>query len=442
MLTEVWQRNLTAVWFAQVLTMMAFSFVFPFMPLYIETLGVDNTMEAAQWAGAVGAASAISMSVAQPIWGNLADRWGRKPMVIRSMIGGSIMILLMGMATSPWQLLVLRFIQGGITGTIAASNALISTTTPKHHLGFALGAVQMGLFLGTSMGPLIGGAIADAFDYRVPFYLASALMMAGGLIVLVLVRENFSRPAPSIVKRSILAESRSLLAIGTFPILISTVFIIHYAAMVIMPVLSLFIASLSDQGNAATAAGTVLAATGAMSAISALALGRLSDKIGHTLILQVCLVGAALTFIPQALVQEVWQLVILRMLLGLFMGGLMPSVNALVASMVSQERRGAAFGLSSTATSLAGVAGPLSGAGIASLWNMRAVFVVTGLLFAVAYGWMTIGFRRNQATIPQPQRRTAASAANPDEASPGDQSSTQPATATAKARPPHQPPRP
>lgn len=405
MASENWKRNLAALWIAQTMTMVAFSFILPFIPLYVQTLGVKGTTEAAQWAGLISAASALSMAVAQPIWGNMADRVGRRPMVIRSMVGGSIVVTLMGFATSPEHLLILRFIQGTVTGVVSAATALVATSAPKHRLGFALGLMQVALFVGSSVGPLVGGLIADTFGYRTAFYTSGVLMMMGGLVVITFVRENFVRPPASATRRGVVAESRALLAMGVFPILVGVIFLIQLGGVIVSPVLSLFIADLSGAENAATVAGTVLAATGAVSAVSAIGIGRISDRVGHAVILPVCLLGAAISYVPQALVHQVWQLLLLRMLLGVFLGGLMPSANALVAAMVPAERRGAAYGLTATANALANGVGPLSGAGIATHWGMRAVFVATGALFAVATGWVGFGLRRQK--LPRPGSKPA-----------------------------------
>ena len=402
MLAEKWQRNIAALWIAQTLTMVAFAFVFPFIPLYVQTLGVQGTTDAARWAGVIGAASAISMAIAQPIWGGLSDQWGRKPMVLRSMIGSAVITVLMGFTTSPEQLLVLRFLQGAVTGTLAASNALVATTTPKRRLGFALGIMQMALFLGTSVGPLLGGVIADSFGFRMAFYAGGILMAFGAAIVLKFVHEDFTKPAEGTVRPSMWAASRSLLHIALVPILISVIFMIQFGNIIVTPVLSLFVSQLHGGENVATAAGFVLAGAGAMSAMSALAIGRVSDRIGHGRILSVCLAGAALTYLPQYMVQDVWQLVVLRMMLGAFLGGLMPTANAMLAGSISHERRGAAFGLAGTATALANAAGPLSAAAIASFWGLRAVFLATAILFGLAYIWVSVALRRRVAAPPGP----------------------------------------
>jgi len=407
MLTERWQRNLLAIWIAQTLTMISFSFVFPFIPLYIQSLGVNEATEAAQWAGAVGAAAALSMSIVQPIWGNLSDRYGRRPMVIRSMFGGSLTLILMGMARSPMELVILRLIQGTVTGTVAASNTLVATSTPKHRLGYALGLMQMAIFVGNSVGPLVGGLISDHAGYPMAFYTSGVLMLVGGLVVVAFVREDFTPPEKNSVQLGIWAQSRSLLAMPIFPMLLTITFLIQFGGTIITPVLSLFIADLAGGANAASTAGGVLAATGVVSAISALIIGRLSDRIGPTKILPICLAGAMLSYLPQAFVQTVWQLLLLRMLLGVFLGGLMPTANALLARTVRQERRGAAFGLAATANSIANGVGPVSGAVIASVWSMRAVFAATGVLFAVACAWVSFGMLRLQL----PETRIGASPA-------------------------------
>jgi len=390
---EPWQRNLAALFFAQTLTMIAFSFVFPFIPLYIRSLGVSDPDRAAEWAGLVMAAAALSMAVAQPYWGSLADRMGRKPMVIRSMLGGSVIIGAMGFVSSPEQLLVLRFIQGAITGVVAAGNALVATSTPKPRLGFALGLMQVSIFLGNSVGPLVGGVISDEYGFRVAFYAAASLLLLGGLIAIAFVHEQFVRPAANAARPSVIAESRSLLGISIFPVLVTVVFLIQLGGTIISPVLSLFIAQLSTAADVATEAGLVMAATGAVSALSAIVIGRLSDRVGHAMILPICLLGAAAAYVPQAWVENVGQLLLWRMLLGVFLGGLMPSANALIALIVPVERRGAAYGLSATASSLANGVGPLAGAAIATTLTMRDVFLATGLLFTVGLVWVVFSLR-------------------------------------------------
>lgn len=384
---------------AQTLTMIAFSFVFPFFPLYVQALGVRGVAEAAQWAGVLAAASAIAMTIAQPIWGSMADRHGRRPMVLRSMLGGGIVVGAMGFVTSPEQLLVLRVIQGLVTGTVAACNALVAASTPRARLGFSLGIMQMGVFVGASLGPLIGGVIADRWGFQASFCTAGLLLLVGGTVAWIFVEEQFTPPPKGAQQPSVWRDSKRVLGIAALPALLAVTFLIQFGQSIIAPILSLFVSELSGGENPATTAGVILAGTGFMSAVSALTLGRLSDRIGHTLILSVCLAGATLSFIPQAFVQDVGQLFLLRLILGLFIGGLMPTANALIAGLVPREHRGAAFGLTSASNSFAHGAGPLAGAGLATQWGMRSVFVATGFLFAIGYLWTTFGLRRHAGSV-------------------------------------------
>ncbi len=393
-LAKQWQRNLAAAFVAQFLSMTAWSFFFPFIPLYLQTLGVRGDGDAALWAGAIAASAAISMALFQPIWGAQADRVGRKPMLVRALLGLGSTTLLMGFATSPEQLLLLRFIQGAVSGTGAASNALVASCTPREKLGFAMGLNQVASFVGASTGPAIGGVVADAFGYRASFYAAAVLMFAGAVLIATTVQEDFKRPAPGAARGGMWAEIRSLMAIAAVSMTIVVIFLIQFGATIVTPVLSLFIVQLHGGDNAATVAGLVMASTGAASAVSALTLGRMSDRVGPVRVLTVCLMGAALFYFPQAFVEQVWQLLLLQILVGLFLGGLMPTANVLLVKAVPPSHRGAAFGLTAAANALASAAAPLSGAGVAAFAGIRAVFVATGFLYAFGCGWVTLGLRR------------------------------------------------
>ncbi len=399
MLAQRWQRNLAATVISQLLSMTAWSFFFPFIPLYLQTLGVRGDDAAAQWAGVIAAAAALSMAIFQPIWGSQADRVGRKPMLLRAMLGLGVVTLLMGFAASPEQLLVLRFIQGAVSGTNSASNALVASCTPRHRLGFALGLNQVAMFVGSSVGPLGGGLIANAFGYRASFYVAAVFILLGTAIVAVVIQEDFKRPALQVAGASFRKEIRSLLGSTTVSMAIVVIFLIQFGATIVTPILSLFIVQLNGSENAAVVAGVVLASTGGASAVSALVLGRMSDRTGHVRVLTICLLGAALCYFPQAAVGQVWQLMLLQVLVGLFLGGLMPTANVLLASAVAPSQRGVAFGLTAAATSVASAAAPLSGAAIATLAGMRVVFVATGLLYAIGCGWVTVGLRQRKPRV-------------------------------------------
>jgi MFS transporter, DHA1 family, multidrug resistance protein len=400
--SEIWKRNLIALSVAQIVTQIGFSFVFPFTPLYVQSLGVSGIAEAAQWAGAIGAAMAVAMAISQPFWGSLADRIGHRPMVLRAMVGGAATIAAQGLVTAPWQLVMLRFVQGLVIGSVPASNALISTSTPKERLGFALGLMQVGILAGTALGPLVGGVLADSFDYRTAFFVCGAALLVAAAVVFAFCQEAPRSKPSSGPRPGMWTESRALLALPFFSVVIGIIFLTQLAQVIVMPVLSLFIADLSDSTNPATIAGIVLAVTGATSAVAALWIGRVTDRGGARRWVPVCLLGSTLTYVPQAFVQQVWQLLALRALLGAFIGGLATVNSAMVAELVPPDKRGAAFGFTATASSLAGIVGPLAGAAITTGLGVRAVFVATGALLAVSLIWVTLALGRSTEPRPAP----------------------------------------
>src|SRR5918998_4605749 len=190
-----WNVTLYAVWAGQALALIGFSSRVPFLPFYLGDLGVDDVSGQALWSGTINAAGAAAMALTAPIWGLLADRYGRKPMLLRGLFGGAGVVVMMGFANAPWQLLGLRVLEGILTGTVAAATALIATSAPKQRLGYALGMVQTAVFAGAAAGPLFGGYAYDRIGPRATFVLAGAMLFCGGVTVAVLARERFTRVA-------------------------------------------------------------------------------------------------------------------------------------------------------------------------------------------------------------------------------------------------------
>jgi MFS transporter, DHA1 family, multidrug resistance protein len=148
---EPWQRTLAILFVAQFFTAVGFSTIFPFLSLYVAELGSSTRLSVEFLAGAVFSAQALTMMVASPIWGAVADRYGRKLMVQRAMFGGAIILFLMAFVRTAEELVLLRAIQGLITGTVAAANALVAATAPRSRSGFAMGSLLVGLTTGVAV---------------------------------------------------------------------------------------------------------------------------------------------------------------------------------------------------------------------------------------------------------------------------------------------------
>ncbi len=385
-----WRRNLYALWIAQLFTIVGFSLRAPFLPFFLEDLGANTFASQAIWSGVINAGGALVMAGSAPVWGIIADRFGRKPMVLRAMFFGAFTIGLMSLASSPWHLLILRFVEGGFTGTVAASTTLVASTTPKRSMGFALGMMQTAVFAGASVGPLFGGLLADLIGFRPTFVAAGSMLFIGGIIVLLLVHEDFTPPERGDgAKASNGPGLRTLLFGGAMIGMIGLMFALRTSTSAIQPIMPLYVKQLtSGLGSVATLSGLALGIAGLSSAVAAVMLGRLADRIGHKVILITSTVAVGLLYLPMAAVQSPAQLIALNGLLGIAAGGVMPSANAIVANLTPAQRRGAVYGFLAAATSVGGFIGPLGGAGLAAAVDIRYVFIVTGLLMLLAGAWV------------------------------------------------------
>jgi Arabinose efflux permease len=382
---EQWKINLAVMWVGQFMVMGGMTMILPFMPLYLQSdLGLADQHEIATWAGIIFASNFVTSFFFQPLWGKLADRYGRKAMLLRSGFGMAIVMVLMGFASSPWQLLLLRLVNGTISGFNPASVALISTNTPRNRMGFALGTLQSGGIAGTILGPLIGGLMADAIGYRPIFYLTGSMLFGASLLALFVVKESFDKEkAASLPQVSVIEGFRQLKRIPQLLSLFVATFLIQFAMMSPMTLIPLFVQQLHGTAeNLAFWSGFVGSVTGMSNLVASPILGRLSDRAGAEKLLAVCLIGAAVMFIPQALAGEVWQLLLSRFALGIFLGGLIPTVNTLIRKYTPEGMESRAYSFNTSTLSLGNMTGPVVGGALSGWIGIQGLFLLSaGLLF-------------------------------------------------------------
>ena len=373
-----WRVTLAVMWPAQLFCIMGFSFVMPFLPFYVRDLGVSERMVPV-WSGLLITGAGLTQSIMGPVWGYVADRYGRKPMVQRAMFGGAVVLTLMGFVTSVHQLLALRVLQGAVTGTVPASIALISSVVPQARLGFSLGLIQMAVFSGGSIGPYLGGIVADHFGYRVPFGVTGALLFTGGILVLLGARERFVRPDPR--EQASSAPWRQILRARGLMMLLAVFFLMNLSSSLVAPIFPLFVEEIvGGAERAATETGLLLAITGIAAAFAAVMTGRLSDRLGYKNMLVAATAFAGLIGIPHAAAHTLWQLALLRLLFGLAAGGMIPAMNAMVAQIIPRDRLGQAYGFTTTASALGFATGPAIGGWAAAILGYRVPFVIMGVM--------------------------------------------------------------
>ncbi len=398
-----WKRNLTATWVAEFVAIGAFTVVAPLLPLYVQELGVQGE-EARVWAGTVLAAPAISMALFAPLWGLLGDRYGRKVMIIRALLGGSVVVALMGAVRNTQQLAALRLVQGALTGSVTAANALVASSTPRRRVGYALGMLWVAVYAGNSAGPILGGVIADAWGLPVACYVAGGLLFLAGIAVAALVREERrsasvrpvsaegskgADPTTDRPARPSLARLPGLRALGS---VLTARLLTRMGALVLSPVLPFVILEITPEGApVASITGLVSGAGAASGALGALWLGRLGDRKGHRAVLAVCAVVAGLSYLPQSGARTPAALLGWQAVTGLAMGGILTCITASLARLAPEGREGVIYGVEGTVSSIASVVGPMAGSLLTVWYGLRSpFFLAAGLYFLAALtaaGW-------------------------------------------------------
>ncbi|WP_260397070.1 MFS transporter [Variovorax sp. KBW07] len=393
---EHWQRNLAVCMFGAFTTIVAMTLLLPFLPLYVEQLGVKDHAAIVQWSGVAYGATFFTAALVAPLWGWLADRYGRKPMLIRASLGMAVAMALIGMATNVWQLVGLRLLAGLLGGYASGSMVLVATQTPKARTGWALGTMSSAIMAGNLVGPLVGGVLPPLIGIRATFFAAGAMIFVAFLATAFLIREK--KKAPAAAKQrgepggsgwAAIPDKRPLVA------MLFTGMLLMLANMSIEPIITVYVATLVEDPQRVTLmAGLVMSAAALGSILSASRLGKLADRVGHWNVIVGCLAVSALLLVPQAFVTSGWQLVVLRFLMGLSLGGLLPCIASVIRHNVPENVAGNMLGYSTSAQYTGQVAGPLLGGLVGGHIGMRAVFLGTCVLMAAGAGWNWLAKRR------------------------------------------------
>jgi MFS family permease len=389
---EYWRRNLVVCVLGSFSTLLAMTLMLPFLPIYVEQLGVEGHAAIVWWSGVAYSATFLTAGLVAPLWGHLGDRYGRKSMLIRASLGMAIMMSLIGLSANIWQLVGLRLLVGLAGGYSSGATILVAVQTPKARSAWALGVLSSGIMAGNLIGPLIGGSLPPLIGIRATFFVAGALIFIAFLATVFVVKEE--RRSPQAAKTrpkdgwSQIPHKKIIVA------MLATGLLLLFANMSIEPIITVYVRGLVADPNKVTfVAGLVMSAAALGSIVSASQLGKLADRIGHSTVIILALTVAGLLLIPQAFVTASWQLIALRFLMGLALGGLLPCITAVVRHNVPEHFVGAVLGYSISAQFAGQVTGPLMGGFIGGHIGMRAVFLGTCvlLLLGALYNWRAVG---------------------------------------------------
>lgn len=384
---ENWKRNLIICWFGTFITMVGMSQIAPILPIYIKQLGISDVTMIEQLSGIAFGVTFVVSGIFSPIWGKLADKYGRKPMLLRASLGMAIVVLLMGFVHNVYVLIGLRLLQGTISGYSTACTTLIATQTDREHAGTALGTLSTAGVAGSLLGPMIGGYLEGVTGIRSVFFITGVLLLIVFIATILFVKEDFQVSKEKALKFKevwdIIPNKNLMIAMFV------TSFVLQLAFYSIEPIITVYVTDLSKNAtNIAFISGMVFSTSGLANILAARRLGRLSDRIGAHKVMLVALIFAGIIFIPQAFVKNPWQLMGLRFFLGLSAAGLNPSINAIIKKITPDKIVGRAFGFNMSAQYFGTFGGSILGGQVAAFLGIKYIFFITSTLLLLNGLWV------------------------------------------------------
>ena len=396
-----WRRNLAALWLAEFTAILGFSFAFPFLPLFLHReLHIPSGSQLAFWTGISAGVTGFALALTSPIWGRLADRYGRKPMLVRAMVGGGISVGFMGLAQSALQLTVLRGIQGASSGTVAAATALVATETPTEHLAWALGILNSAISLGSAAGPAAGGLAANFVGLRAIFVGGGVLLLLAMVPVLIAVRES-----PRRVIRELTPSTLQVLRVarpGTIRALVVLMVaqgLLQTSYGAAQQLVVLRFVQLMSAHDAQSITGFTFAAAGIATALAAVTFSRLLRRSNYRTVVTTAAILLGLTLLGAAAGRTPAVIIVAFVLASFVTGSMIPAFGAMVGLEAPAIIQATIFGFSSSAVSVGFGFGPLLGGLIAS-----AAGAQVGLIVAAALALLLAAIVGVAAREPQPPR--------------------------------------
>ena len=391
---EGWRRNLYVVWFATFASLTGGSLVQPFLPLFINRdLGVSDPGTAAIWFGLATSAGGIAQAILAPIWGILADRHGRKAMLVRAQFAIGAANASMSFVTSPWQLVGLRVIQGMFSGVVGAARALVAGSVPRERVPYAMGLLQSAIFMGQTLGPTIGGILGSTIGFRASFLATASINLVAGTLAAIYVKEQPQERASR--RRSANRTGlRDLLKSRPLATLVGVFFLTSVGNMLSRPILSLLLLEIDPDHDVAFTAGLAFSVLGISGTIASVLSSRSTGRISlrHLAVLSALVSGVGTYIVGMS--NTPYMVLAVLFVVGLAQGSLATSSTALISLFAPASRQGTAFGILTSAQSLAMGVGPLTGGLLASAIDLRAPFAASGVLL-VAGGLLVL-------TVPAP----------------------------------------
>lgn len=376
-----WKKNLFILWLSQFLAMTGFGCCMPFIPLLMkDTLHVVDDQIRGFYVSLYYFAGMVSLCIASTIWGVLADRFGRKLMLLRASYMAALFYPLLAFAPNVGVLLLIRFLCSFFSGTVNPAQTLLVTTTPEEKHGFALGTLSTSIWSGNMTGYLSGGLIVHYFGYTTAFLTCGVVYLISALLVHIFVDEDFRRPAASELKTK--KTRRRLRDIASPAVLwmLLLFLIMGIARRIEQPFIAMLVELVHGEEGAAFFTGVVSAAAALGGVFSGIIIGHFCDRYDPGKLAFPILIVSGLASILQACSNSVGMLIAARFLAYFAAGGLQPVLQVILAKIIPHDQRGTYFGWTNSMSQAGGILCAFISGGIALLGSIRGIFVSAGLL--------------------------------------------------------------
>ncbi len=380
-----WRVLLVVFTLTGVIESQAFGHLNAFRPLYLQQLGVPPA-DIPTWTGILASLGFVIGLPLLPFWGVWADRYSRKLIIARTAYIEGILFTVAALAPNVWVLALAQVLVGFVFGNTGVMLALLADTAPRKRLGLAVGIASAGFPIGSSIGPFIGGLIAQGPGIRALLGLDAALSALAGLMLTLIVREG-TRRAPSglSVGAMLRASVRDILSSPVVVRLFVLYFLAMYGLSLVQPFIPILLQRLyqGDQRYLPTVIGTTLTLAGVAMAVTTPLWGRLGDLVGRWRVLPVCLAAIMLGLALAGLSSSLGMLQGIVLGVGLFQGGIGTTIIALLALLAPEERRASILNFSLLPSQLSWFLGPITGAGLAAI-TLRLPFAAAAVAAGIA----------------------------------------------------------